>query len=228
MWWRRCCVAGPRPRLCVALTSEDVNAAASVEALTDLYEVRIDLIGPGWRAVAAALNKPWVATNRRKEEGGAWQGSEEERLSELLTALDLGASIVDIELAAPGFAEVVRAVRGRARCLVSSHNFELTPPLAALKATVEKMRAAGADICKVVTAARSFGDNAVMLSLVRAFPGVDIVAFAMGEKGIVSRVLSPLAGAHFTFASAATGAESAPGQVTAAEMRALYGALGHE
>jgi len=221
-------VAGSRPRLCVALTTGDLDTAASVEALTDLYEVRIDLIGPGWRDVAKDLKKPWVATNRRREEGGAWQGGEDERIKELLTALDLGASIVDIELAAPGLTEVAAAVKGRARCLVSYHNFELTPPLEELKGTIENMRAAGADICKVVTSARSFGDNVTMLDLVRAFPGVDVIAFAMGEAGLLSRVLSPLAGAYFTFASAARGAESAPGQATAAEMRALYGAIGHE
>ena len=221
-------MAGSRPRLCVALTSGDIAAAASVEALTDLYEVRIDLIGAGWRDVASSLKKPWVATNRRKEEGGTWQGSEEERIKELLAALDLGPSIVDIELGAPSLADVVRSVKGRARCLVSYHNFEITPPLAELKDIIEKMRTAGADICKAVTLAGSAGDNATMLNLVRAFPGVDVVAFAMGQAGMLSRVLSPLAGAYFTFASVATGAESAPGQVTAAEMRAVYGALGNE
>ena len=88
------------------------------------------------------------------------------------------------------------------------------------------MRSAGADLCKVVTTARSFGDNITLLKLLHAFPGLDMVAFAMGETGRMSRVLSALAGACFTFASAATGCESAPGQVTVAELRELYGALG--
>jgi 3-dehydroquinate dehydratase len=45
----------------------------------------------------------------------------------------------------------------------------------------------------------------------------------MGPLGLASRLLSPLAGGDFTFASLSEGAESAPGQVTAEELRKLYG-----
>jgi 3-dehydroquinate dehydratase-1 len=221
-------VAGSRPRLCVALTNDDAAAAAAVEPLADYYEVRIDLIGPGWREVAGRLKKPWIATNRRREEGGAWPGGEDDRVDELLAALDLGAAIVDIELAAPGLPNLLRRGKSRGLCLISYHTMENTPPLEDLKSIVRRMRAAGADICKLVTTAQSFNDNLTVLKLPRAFPGVDLVAFAMGEAGKLSRVLSPLAGACFTFAAAAAGSESAPGQLGAAEMRELYRTLGYE
>jgi len=221
-------VAGSRPRICVALTNDDPAVITAVEPLTDYYEVRIDLIGPGWREVAGRLRRPWVATNRRREEGGAWPGSEDDRVDELLAALDLGAAIVDVELDAPGLPNLLRRGKSRGLWLFSYHNMERTPPLEELEAIVERMRAAGADIGKVVTAARSFDDNITVLRLLRAFPGFDLVAFAMGETGRLSRVLAPLAGACFTFAAAAAGRESAPGQVTAAEMRELYRTLGHE
>ena len=220
-------MAGSRPRICVALTGDDPAAVTAVEPLTDYYEVRIDLIGTAWREVAGRLRRPWIATNRRREEGGAWQGSEDDRIDELLAALELGAAIVDIELAAPGLPNLLRRGKARALYLVSYHNMERTPPLDELQGIVARMKAAGADLCKVVTNARSFGDNLTMLQLIRAFPGLDMVAFAMGEAGKLSRVLSPLAGAFFTFASASAGTESAPGQVTAAELRALYGTLGY-
>ena len=44
----------------------------------------------------------------------------------------------------------------------------------------------------------------------------------MGEEGLISRVLSPRAGAAFTFASSADGAETAPGQVTARTLLDIY------
>jgi len=49
-----------------------------------------------------------------------------------------------------------------------------------------------------------------------------MVAIAMGEAGIVSRVLGVRSGALFTFASAGTGAETAPGQISSAALHDLY------
>ena len=44
----------------------------------------------------------------------------------------------------------------------------------------------------------------------------------MGEQGIISRVLGVRAGSVFTFASAGAGQETAPGQITAQELRSVY------
>jgi 3-dehydroquinate dehydratase/shikimate dehydrogenase len=49
-----------------------------------------------------------------------------------------------------------------------------------------------------------------------------VVGIAMGEEGLVSRVLGPRAGAAFTFASSSSGVETAPGQVTARTLLDLY------
>jgi 3-dehydroquinate dehydratase len=43
----------------------------------------------------------------------------------------------------------------------------------------------------------------------------------MGEKGRISRVMAPLLGSYLSYASLDTGAESAPGQLTIAEMRQI-------
>jgi 3-dehydroquinate dehydratase len=48
------------------------------------------------------------------------------------------------------------------------------------------------------------------------------------SAGQISRVLCPLAGGYFTYASVAAGKESAEGQITAGELRKIYGMLGNE
>ena len=220
-------MAGERPKICVAIVNNDIKAISKAETEVDLWEVRIDLIGKGWREAAGQLKKPWIACNRRAEEGGKWRGREPQRIKELLSALELGASVIDIELGTPGVENAVKEVKGRAECLISYHNLKETPPLERMRQIIINQLAAGADICKVVTTARSFKDNLAVLQLITEFPETKIVAFAMGAAGQISRVLCPLAGGYFTYASVEEGKESAEGQVTAGELRKIYGMLGN-
>ncbi|MEE8420287.1 MAG: type I 3-dehydroquinate dehydratase [Dehalococcoidales bacterium] len=212
-----------KPDICAAIVSEDRAAIKRIEPLVDLFEVRIDLIGAAWREVATSLGKPWIGCNRLKAEGGAWPGSEPERITELLRAAELGAAVIDIELATVNLAEVVRQVKERAACLISFHDTAGTPSPEKLREVVRKQLAAGADICKVVTTARSYADNPPVLQLAADFPQARIVSFAMGPLGYTSRLLSPLFGGDFVYASMGAGKESAPGQLTVRDFRMTYG-----
>jgi 3-dehydroquinate dehydratase I len=156
------------------------------------------------------------------EEGGKWKSAEEKRIKELLCALDLGAPLIDIELGTPELDKIIKEVKGRAQIIVSYHNLQETPPVGRLKQIVTNELAAGADICKVVTTARSIGDNVTVLELITAFPDVKIISFTMGTAGQISRVLSPLVGGYLTWASAQDGSESAPGQITVEDLKKIY------
>ena len=214
-----------RPRICAVIVNSDVEAVKNVESLVDLFEVRIDLVGAGWRDVAAKLTKPWIACNRRKEEGGGWRGGEVDRVKELLSALELKPVIVDLELATENLVEIVPQVKKQAKCLLSYHDFEGTPPLGELVGIVRRQMKAGADIGKVVTTATKFEDNLTALQLIADFRQARVVSFAMGPLGSVSRVLCPLVGGDFTYASIETGKESAAGQITVRDLRKLYEVL---
>ena len=218
---------GDRPMICIPIVNDDPAALKKAGPLADFFEVRIDLIGKSWREVTGRLTKPWLACNRRAEEGGKWKGNEADRIKELLSAINLGARIIDIELSTPGLAKVVKEIKGKAQCLISYHNNKETPR-EKLREIVRQELDAGADICKVVTTARAFADNIAVLQLIKEFPGVKVVAFAMGEGGQISRVLSPLIGGCFTYASMTEGKESAAGQMTVEDLRKIYQMLGKE
>ena len=211
-----------RPRICASIVNGDLEAIGRVAPLVDLFEVRIDLIGPDWRDVAGQLGKPWIACNRKSDEGGIWEGNEGERIAGLLSALELGAAIVDIELSTENLYDVVTRIKRQAECLISFHHLEETPPFNTMREIVRRQFAAGADIVKVVTTARKFEDNVSTMQLIREFPGKRVVAFAMGPLGLMSRLLCPLAGGDFIYASVEPGGEAAPGQMTAEEMRQIY------
>jgi 3-dehydroquinate dehydratase-1 len=211
-----------RPRICAVIVDNDLAMVREAERFTDLFEVRIDLVGDSWQELAKQLNKPWIACNRAAVEGGQWEKNEAERVDELLKAIELGADIIDIELGTTGLAKVVPLVKKRARCLLSTHDLSGTPSFGRLREIVRQQLAAGADICKVVTTAQGFEDNVTVLQLISEFPKTRLVSFAMGHLGLVSRVLCPLVGGEFTYASIEEGKESASGQVTLSNLRKLY------
>jgi 3-dehydroquinate dehydratase-1 len=222
LWSRRYWLAERKWRICTAVVDNGPLAIKRLGPMVDFFEIRIDLIGSSWRELVAGLPRPWIACNRRSEEGGRWQGSEPDRISELIGAVGLGASIMDIELATPGVEALLNDVKGRVELLVSYHNLDETPSFEAMKDIVERQLSAGADICKVVTTARSFADNIAILQLISNYPDRKIIAFAMGPQGYLSRVLSPLVGGYLTYASVEAGRESAAGQVAIDDLRSIY------
>ncbi len=211
-----------KPRICAVITNNDLEAIKEVEPLVDLFEVRIDLIGDGWQELVKQLKKPWIACNRSADEGGKWSGNEARRVEKLLQATELGASIVDIELRTKNLEKIVPAIRKRAKYLLSYHDLGKTPSPDDMKGIVRQQLKSGADICKIVTTAQGFEDNLTVLQLIPEFPGVKIISFAMGLLGTISRVLCPLVGGDFTYASIEKGKESAEGQMTASELRKIY------
>jgi len=111
-------------------------------------------------------------------------------------------------------------LRGRAGLILSFHDFRGTKKL---DETLEKMRAFPADYYKLVSTATTLADNVAMIQfLAREGDRHSLVSMCMGEQGIISRVLGLRAGSAFTFASAGIGQETAPGQISAQELRNVY------
>jgi 3-dehydroquinate dehydratase type I len=214
-----------KPRICVAIVEKNLEAIKEIEPDIDFFELRIDLIGPDWPEIVRFLNKPWIACNRSQEEGGQGSPDQVKRIEELLWAAEAGASIVDIELRTPGLADIIPLIKPRAKCLVSYHDIIETPAYETLVSIAESQIKAGADICKIITTANIFEDNLTVLKLISRFPETKMVAFAMGEAGRLSRVLSPLAGGYFTYACMTSGRESAAGQIPVRELYDLYRTL---
>ena len=212
-------------KICAVVTGDDRAGIEKAGKTADIFEVRIDLIGSTWPEVVRGLTRPWIGTNRSASQHGKWMGSEEGRTAELVKALELGAWMVDIELDSPGLQVILKQAGRGTKCLISYHDWEGTPPIGKLKEIVNSGLSSGAYACKVVTTAGKFEDNITLLQLIRMFPAARLVAFAMGAEGVLSRVMAPLAGAYFTYASIDDQSASAPGQVTVHAMREIYGLI---
>ena len=173
----------------------------------DMVELRLD--GVADLDLAAALHgrsRPVVATCRPTWEGGAFDGSEDERRTVLSQALSLGAEWVDVELRA-GFDDLIRRYPGR--IIVSSHDFDGVPT--DLDDRVRQMRALGTGMIKVAVTARRLTETLV---LTRITKDGHAVVIGMGEAGVPTRLLGSRYGSAWTYAGNAV----APGQMPAATM----------
>jgi 3-dehydroquinate dehydratase type I len=169
--------------------------------------------------------KPFIVTNRKKEEGGRYKGEERERLSVLQKAVDLGADYIDVEFTAERslLQDLIRNRRDT-QIILSFHDFRRTPSIKELQKLFGQMIQLGTDVIKIVPFARSWEDNLNILSLIPLAKErrQKIVAFCMGEKGKISRVFSPFLGAAWTYASFGRTRLSAPGQLTVRELTDIW------
>jgi len=164
-----------------------------------------------------------IATCRRKQNGGGFDGSLATELDILAKAAQAGCQIVDLELESAEEAKPSQLTKLRAAgaaLLVSFHDFTRTR---GLPQAADRVEACKPDFVKVVSTARSLSDNLAVLRLIEDRSlSAHVVGIAMGEEGLVSRVLGPRAGAAFTFAAFSDGTETAPGQVATRTLLDLY------
>jgi 3-dehydroquinate dehydratase type I len=215
----------------VKTTAEAVAQMEKGALLADILELRIDQIKDV--DLERLMNRKRIAkqilvTNRRRDEGGGFAGTEQERIGLLKDAVALGADYVDIEVKTEKtlrkeLVEQIERHRARTKWIISSHDFNGTPSERALRKTYDMCSTIGADIVKIVTHAHAIEDNLRVLGLIpyARNKGQAIIALCMGEHGKISRVVAPLMGSFLSYASLEKGKESAPGQLTIEEMRLI-------
>lgn len=222
-------------RVCVSIPPKTVDNALflikQAEAQrADLIEVRLDSLKSHERVaeIPSCSNMPLIATNKSTEQHGCFSGSETERQKILIDSAKNGFRYVDVDLGTPGQIELIHNLHAAGtKVIVSFHDFEQTPPLSQLTSVLEEEVALGADVCKIITTARSMKDNLAILDFVsKASKKVRLVCFAMGELGKHSRLVSPVFGAFFTFACLDEKRKTAKGQLTIQEMKQAYETLG--
>ncbi len=220
------------PRICIALGLADVrtlldHARREAGAGESFLEFRLDFLDnpcAGACAIAEFLEQYpdclVLATCRRHQNHGKFNGSIEQQFEILDLAVRHGAAAIDVEIETAEMAPIrLSQFHGRALVIVSYHNFEATPPM---DTVVNRMLRTPADAYKIVTTARKPSDNVRVLSVAKGLPRHKMVVLAMGELGFPTRVLSPVFGGIFSYAAPLYAEGTAAGQVGAKYLRHLY------
>ncbi len=208
--------------ICVTIgRTRHKHAIAEYQSLAEqgveLVELRLDYIGRSIDLTRLIKDRPipCVITCRRKEDGGRWEKTEEERLMMLRSAIASGVEYVDLEEDIA--AKVPRY--GKTKRIVSLHDFDGTPE--DLESIPDRLAMLDADIVKVAAMANSFADVIRMLRTMESAK-VPMIGISMGDIGTVTRLLANRFGAPFTYSTTSSERKVAPGMLTYAQMKELY------
>ena len=220
-----------KPRICTPVTgstrSEFFANLSTVQELSDLIELRIDMI-PGvtvedLEKLRQETKKEAILTCRTKDEGGNFTGTQEQLIEILQKAFNLDFAYVDVELQTLEHHAFYKGAK--TKMIVSYHNFDETPVYYDMTKIVDDMKSYNPDIIKIATMVKKDQDNYALLKLLtNRVPPQDMIVLGMGDKGKVTRVLSPFLGGYLTFASTEKGA-SAPGQIPVTDLETLYNTI---
>lgn len=195
----------------------------SFRGRVDLVELRVDHLVDEEKAAAGRLpgrvGLPVILTVRRGRDGGSFDGPEAERVALLQKLAGQGFAYVDVEedLQAPALETHIREID--ARIVRSLHDFSGVPPGFSRRFSALARRPD--EIPKAAVTPTTCAQLAMLLDVFHGLGDSERVLLGMGEIGFPTRVLAPLLGSSWCYASP-TNEAVAPGQVTPLTLEDVY------
>ena len=191
---------------------------------SDYVEVRLDFLKKEQvpkvlEIIKKDLNKI-VCTLRPKTEGGRFEGNEKERISIIKLISEYNPYLLDIEYnTLKKNKELVKYLKStKTKLLVSWHDFKKTPKNTELQNKIKQMSKFSSNV-KIVSTAKSTDDSTRMLGLYNKRGKNNLISFAMGDLGKISRILCLYLGSPYTYVS--LGKAVAPGQFSVDEVNKI-------
>ena len=191
---------------------------------SDYVEVRFDFLKI--EQIPAALEmikkdlKKIVCTLRPKTEGGKFPGNEKERVAILKLIAEYNPFLLDVEFnTLKRNSSLTKYLKStKTKLLVSWHDFKKTPNSSELKKKISQMSKFSTNV-KIVSTAKSTDDSTRMLELYSKKGKNNLISFAMGDYGRISRILCLYLGSPYTYVS--LGKPIAPGQFSVDEVKKI-------
>ena len=192
---------------------------------SDYVEIRFDFMEPNKIPIALNLIKKHlpkcICTLRPRLEGGKFSSNEKNRISILKLIAEYNPYLLDVEYNTIQKNKTLQQYlkKTKTNLLISWHDFAKTPNIGFLKSMRKKMARFSKNI-KIVTTAKSMKDTLHILSLYKFKSNTNLIAFAMGDYGRMSRILCTQLGSPYTYVS--LGKPVAPGQFSLDEIKSIF------
>lgn len=198
------------------------EACARASAVGDIVELRLDCLEnsdliPCLDSLTRKLAGPFILTFRPSEQGGYRVLGRPEREAFWGGIGARSGTLCDIEADL-----VVESSFDWSSVIVSHHDFNGVPD--DLEEIYERLAATPARIVKIAVQANDITDCIRVFRLLERAQreNRELIAIAMGDAGIATRILGPSRGAYLTYGSLEDASATAPGQVNAQQMRSVY------
>lgn len=191
---------------------------------SDYVELRFDFLPietiPDVLELVKKDLKRIVCTLRPKTEGGKFPGNEKERIDILKLIAEYSPFLLDVEFRTLSKNQnLVKYLKtSKVNLLVSWHDFKKTPSSEELNKKIRQMSKFSKNI-KVVCTAKSTQDSTRMLELYKKNKKNNLISFAMGDMGRISRILCLYLGSPFTYV--ALKKAIAPGQFSVDDVKKI-------
>ena len=214
----------------LAAATADLSDEPAAREHADCVEFRMDLAEAPLEALSAYDGMlPLLVTNRPEWEGG--EAADDGRIAALVEAVAHGSvGAVDVELATLNDGEaddlLDAAAENDVSVVVSTHDFETTPPQAELEALLARAGEFG-DVAKLAVTAHDLDDTLALLNATRARVkrGERVATMAMGAAGSHTRAVAPVYGSRIGYAPVDPTEATAPGQYDLETLRELTNRL---
>jgi len=215
-------------RICVSIGANTIKElSTSIKKaldLSDFLEIRFDFLDQSEISssiqIIESIKSRSIFTLRSSEQQGKFTGNKFERLKLLKMLYDTNPMLLDVEYdTITTDHSINNYLKDKSNVLISWHNFFSTPSDEYLEKKIYEMKKFSNNI-KLVTMATTIKDSLRLLNLYDKFQDINLITFAMGNCGIISRILCTFYGSPFTYGSLEK--TIAPGQLSVIEMRRIY------
>ncbi|HET6975141.1 MAG TPA: shikimate dehydrogenase [Pyrinomonadaceae bacterium] len=212
-----------RTRICVPVCERDLaamrRACERAIELADVIELRLDCLEQlpeDLGGLVNSLSRPVILTFRPTEQGGHRDSTFAERKA-FWTSSAPQSDWWDVE------GDLVPELSlDWSHIIISHHDFSGVPD--DLEQIYERLAGTPAAVVKIAVQANDITDCLPIFRLLDRARGEgrELIAIAMGNAGIATRILGPARGSFLTYGALDDGSGTAPGQVNAINLRSLY------
>lgn len=210
--------------ICISVSPESRTLAKvdllNAAARCDLVELGLDHLikEPNVSELLQDIPKPILISCRNKEQGGAWEGSEQERITLLRQAIVAGPAYIEIDL------ETAKSIPrfGKTKRVISYTSLD-RPLTTNIDAIFEQAKKVNADVVKFTWPTPTLETAWPLLSAVSKKREIPVVGLGLGRSGLTFSLLGRKYGSPWIYAALEKGMEAFDGQATVFELDETYG-----